>query len=58
MKMWNTHLLLLSAVPPPMQWANRSSAHDLEGGIFVKSTQNVIVPDVPSFYFLPLFFLI
>ena len=58
MKMWNTHLLLLSAGPPLMPWANRSSAYDLEGGIFVKSTQNVIVPDVPSFYFLPFFYLI
>ena len=51
-------LLLLSAGPPPMPWANRSSAHELEGGISVKPTQNVIVHDVPNFYFLPLFYLV
>ena len=53
-----TDLLLLSAGPPPMSWANRSSVHELEGGISVKLTQNVIVHDVPNFYFLPLFYLI
>ena len=31
-----------------MPWANRSSAHELEGGISVKPTQNVIVH--PLFY--------
>ena len=41
-----------------MPWANRSSAHELEGGISVKPTQTVIVHDVPNFYFLPLFHLI
>ena len=30
-------LLLLSAGPPPTPWANRSSAHELEGGISVKT---------------------
>ena len=53
-----TDLLLLSAGPPPMPWVNRSSAHELEGGISVKPTQNVIVHNVPIFYFLPLFYLI
>ena len=48
----------MSAVPPPMPWANRSSAHELEGGISGKPTQNVVVDDVPNFYFLPLFYLI
>ena len=52
-----TDLLLLSAGPPPTPWANRSSAHELEGGISVKPTQNVIVHDVPNFYFLILFYL-
>ena len=50
--------LLLSAGPPPTPWANRSSAHELEGGISVKPTQNVIVHDGPNFYFLILFYLI
>ena len=53
-----TDLLLLSGGPPPMSWANRSSAHELEGGIFVKPTQTVIVHDVPNFYLLSLFYLI
>ena len=39
-----------------MPWANISSAHELEGGISVNPTQNVIVHDVPIFYFLPLFY--
>ena len=41
-----------------MPWANRSSAHELEGGIFGKPTQNVIEQDVPNFYSLPPFYLI
>ena len=41
-----------------MPWANRSSAHELQGGISVKPTRNVIMHDVPNFYFLPLFYLI
>ena len=53
-----TDLLLLSAGPPPTPWANRSSAHELEGGISVKPTQNVIVHDMTNFYFLTLFYLI
>ena len=40
-----------------MPWANRSPAHELEGGMSVKLTQTVIVHDVPNFYFLPLFYL-
>ena len=48
-----TDLLLLSAGPPPMPWANKSSAHEPDGGISVKPTQNVIVHYVPNFYFLP-----
>ena len=53
-----TDLLLLSEGSFPMPWAKRSSAHKLEGGISVKPTQNVIVHDVPNFYFLPLFHLV
>ena len=41
-----------------MPWVNRSSAHELDGGISVKPTQTVIVHDVPNFYYLPLFYLI
>ena len=52
-----TDLLLLSAGPPLTPWANRSSAHELKGGISVKPTQNVIVHDVPNFYFLTLLYL-
>ena len=40
-----------------MPWVNRSSAHEIEGVISVKPTQNVIVHDVPNFYFLPLFYM-
>ena len=40
-----------------MPCANRSSDHELEGGISVKPTQTVIVHDVPNFYFPPLFYL-
>ena len=46
--------LLLSAGPLLMPWANRSFAHALEGGIFVKPTWNVIMHDVPNFYSPPL----
>ena len=53
-----TDLLILSTGFLPMQWANRSSAHELKGGISVKTTQNVIVHDVPNFYFLLLVYLI
>ena len=53
-----TDQLLLSTGPPPMPWANRSSAHELESGISVKPTQTVIVHKVPNFYFFPLFYLI
>ena len=53
-----TDPLLLSAGHPPMSWANRSSAHELEGGISVKPTQIIIVHDVPNFSFLSLFYLI
>ena len=49
-----TDLLLLSAGPPPMTWVNRSSAHEWEIGISVKPTRNVIMHDVPNFYFPPL----
>ena len=38
-----------------MPWANRSSAHELEGGISIKPTQTIIIHDVPNF--LPLFYL-
>ena len=49
-----TDLLILSAGPPQMPWANGSSAHELEGGIsVVKPTLNVSMHDVPNFYFLP-----
>ena len=53
-----TDLLVLSAGPPSMPWANRSSPHELEGGISVKPTQNVIMHYVPNFYFFPLSYLI
>ena len=53
-----TDLLLLSAGHPPMPWVSRSSAHELEGGISVELTQNVIEHDVPNFNFPPLFHLL
>ena len=34
-----------------MSWVNRLSAHELEGGISVKPTWNVIMHDVPIFLF-------
>ena len=48
-----TDQLLLSAGPPPIPWANRSSAHELKDGIYIKATWNNIMHDVPNFYFLP-----
>ena len=41
-----------------MPWANRSSAHELQGGISVKTTRNVIMHDEPNCYFLPFFYLL
>ena len=58
MKNLQTDILLLPAGPPTMPWSNRSSAHELEGGISVKPTQNGIVHDVPNLYFLSVFYLI